>query len=361
MKVLQVIPNLEFGNAAKQLTLLAPALTASGVHCRIAVLSGNGPLANPLVAANIVPDFIGWKRWIDPQPFLRLKQLIKGFSPDVIHCWGRESIRALALIGGRNYGARVIGSCVGKPSNGLLGKLEIGPIRRMDRLVFQWQVDLEKWKSFLPAEKLCFIPPGVGQTNPSSVSNLLGSVVSVPKSARVILCVGPLEPSKGFKEAIWAFHIIGFLFLDLHLIILGDGPDRARLDRMAKPIFPERVIFLGGSSKPRAYMDHAEMVWIPSLEPRGFNVALEAIAAGKPVIVSRFPGLADIVGDGEAGILVAPGDKVGLARETRLLLDDPTRSRLLGEAGRRRAQERFSVESMAHAYLALYDSTSKSA
>jgi glycosyltransferase involved in cell wall biosynthesis len=83
------------------------------------------------------------------------------------------------------------------------------------------------------------------------------------------------------------------------------------------------------------------------------------MAAGKPVVASRVAGLMDIVSDLETGILVAPGDKVGLARQTRLLLDDPKRGQLLGEAGRHRAAKFFSVQSMTHAYISLYESVSK--
>jgi glycosyltransferase involved in cell wall biosynthesis len=71
-------------------------------------------------------------------------------------------------------------------------------------------------------------------------------------------------------------------------------------------------------------------------------------------VASRWPGLAEVIAEGETGVLVAPGDPAGLARETRGLLDDPERRRRLGEAGRRRAAERFSAEAMVRRYEALY-------
>ena len=95
---------------------------------------------------------------------------------------------------------------------------------------------------------------------------------------------------------------------------------------------------------------------MPSLKPRGFNVALEAMTAGKPVVASRLPGLTEIIEDAENGFLVQPGDKVNMAKKTRLILDDANRRRQMGEAGRRRAQERFSVDSLAQAYSRLYQS-----
>ena len=84
------------------------------------------------------------------------------------------------------------------------------------------------------------------------------------------------------------------------------------------------------------------------------------MAAGKPVIASRVIGLSDIVVEGATGGLMTPGDKVGLARQTRPLLEDAAKRLQLGEAGRRQAQEKFSVPAMARAYQDLYESLVKS-
>lgn len=361
MKVLHIIPNLEYRNAARQLTLLVPALVASGIECRVAVMSGIGPLTKPLQTADTVLEFLDWSRWLDLRPYWRLCKVMKDFCPEIIHCWGPESIRALALTGWRNHDAFVIGSGWGRPCNGYLGKWESRLYHRMDRLVVQWPREMDDWKTFVPPGKLCRIPPGIRFPEPQSSPGILVPQDKLPQEARMILCIGPLEASKGFKEAIWAFHILGFLFPDLHFVIIGEGPDRERLNRLAKNVFPGRLIFLGAQPDWSDVLTRAEVVWVPSLAPRGFNVALEAMAAGKPVVASRLDGLTDIIVDGKTGILVTPGDKVGIARQTRLLLDDPKRSHQLGEAGRRRISESFSVEALAHAYQSLYKSLSNSA
>jgi glycosyltransferase involved in cell wall biosynthesis len=360
MKVLHIIPNLDFENAAKQLTLLVPALNASGIQCRIAVLSGIGPFINRLQEANIPPDLLGWNRLFDIRPLLRLKELIKSFSPNVIHCWRVETVRFLALAGGRNNGALVMASFLGKHSRSFLGKLESKLLSRIDKVVFQWPREFEDWRSCLPLERMCLIHPGVAAAPPSLQIEIPDSIKSLPREARVILCVGPMEPSRGIKEAIWAFHILGNVFPDLHLMVIGEGSERQRLVRLASNILAERVIFAGSTLNLNVYLDRANVVWIPSLEARGLNVALEAMAAGKPIVASRLAGLTDIIGNDEAGLLVAPGDKVGLARTTRPLLDDPNKMLQLGEAGQRRVVERFSVSSMARAFHSIYQSALKS-
>jgi glycosyltransferase involved in cell wall biosynthesis len=96
------------------------------------------------------------------------------------------------------------------------------------------------------------------------------------------------------------------------------------------------------------------VVWVPSLAESGFNVALEAMALGRAVVASRLPGLAEIIGDGKSGLLANPGNKVDLARQTRLLLDEAGRRRQLGDAARRRVAEHFSSAALVRRYSELY-------
>jgi glycosyltransferase involved in cell wall biosynthesis len=358
MKVLHLIPDLEYGNAAKQLSLLAPALAASGVESRIVVMTGMGPLTEPLQSADINLQFLNWKRWIDFKPFGRLSRSIADYSPDIIHCWRRASVRCLALSGLTKR--KTLASCIGYPIRGIWGKLESRLLRRLDRIVFQWPSEPAIWKAHIPVERMCQIPPGSDSlVRPTGDSSSNGTE-SLPQQARLILCMGPLEPSKGFKEAIWAFHILAFLYEDLRLVVIGEGPDRVRMNRMAHSFHAERVLFLGARADFREVLARAEVVWVPSHVPRGFNVALDAMVAAKPVIASRVIGLSDIVVEGVTGGFMTPGDKVGLARQTRPLLEDAAKRIQLGEAGLRRVQEKFSVSSLARAFHQLYESMLKS-
>jgi glycosyltransferase involved in cell wall biosynthesis len=79
------------------------------------------------------------------------------------------------------------------------------------------------------------------------------------------------------------------------------------------------------------------------------------MAAGRPVVASRLPELTEIIVDGETGFLVPPGDKTALARQTRRLLEDADLARRLGEAGRRRAAECFSLARLIQQCSGLYE------
>jgi glycosyltransferase involved in cell wall biosynthesis len=170
-----------------------------------------------------------------------------------------------------------------------------------------------------------------------------------------VVGVGPLEPGKGFRDAVWALDILRGLYDDLHLVLLGRGPDEARLREFARVIHAAaRVHFAGPQPEVSNWLAAAELVWVPDRVEASLNAALEAMAAARPVVASRLPELAEAVDDGETGLLVPPGDKAALARQTRRLLDDPALRQRLGEAGRRRAAERFSAAGMVRRYAQLY-------
>jgi len=98
----------------------------------------------------------------------------------------------------------------------------------------------------------------------------------------------------------------------------------------------------------------AAVVACPS-HREGFGVVCaEAMAHGRPVVASAVGGLLDLVVDGETGLLVEPGDVRALRRALRRLLEDSELRRRLGEAGRRRARERFSWPSVTDRTLAAY-------
>ena len=171
----------------------------------------------------------------------------------------------------------------------------------------------------------------------------------------MLLGIGPIEPHKGFRDAVWALDILHYLYDDLRLALAGDGSDRLRVEEFARAIeVDKRVVFLGRRPDLAPWLQRAELVWIPSRTSGGVCAALEAMAAGRPVIATRLPELAEVVADGSVGCLVPPGDKTELSRQTRFLLNDADRRRAYGEAGRRRAAEHFSVEALVARCQELY-------
>jgi glycosyltransferase involved in cell wall biosynthesis len=204
----------------------------------------------------------------------------------------------------------------------------------------------------VPAERITVVSRAIKGCEPAPEP---AQVPGVHDGLRVLLGVGPLELHKGFREAVWAFDILHHLYPDVHLVLAGGGSDRPRVEQFARAIgVMPQVHFTGPCPSTAALLQRAEIAWVPSLRGGGACAALEAMAAGRPVVATRLPALGEVVVDGETGFLVAPDDKAALARQTRLLLDDEECRRRFGAAGRRRALEHFSVPRLAEACARLY-------
>jgi glycosyltransferase involved in cell wall biosynthesis len=130
------------------------------------------------------------------------------------------------------------------------------------------------------------------------------------------------------------------------------APDLGRLrDELG---LGERLRLLGFRADPEVVLDAADVVVVPSTRPDPFpNSALEALAAGRPVVASNAGGLPEMIDDEESGLLVAPGDPAALAAALRALADDPGRRERMGIAGAR-AAKRFSLDAMLDGIEAVY-------
>jgi glycosyltransferase involved in cell wall biosynthesis len=103
------------------------------------------------------------------------------------------------------------------------------------------------------------------------------------------------------------------------------------------------VQFLGARADADAVLRDADVVWLPTLANGGRQVALEAMALGKPVIASDVPCLREILQDGETGFLVPPGNVLQLARRTRTLFNDAGLRERIGMAAQDHVERHFSL------------------
>jgi glycosyltransferase involved in cell wall biosynthesis len=172
----------------------------------------------------------------------------------------------------------------------------------------------------------------------------------VPDGARVLLAVARLTDQKGIDIAIRA---LAELPDDTVLVVLGEGPERAALLRLARELGVDtRVFLLGRVPDVAAWLGRATVLVHPA-RWEGFGLGvLEAMLAGLPVVATNVSALPELVVDGETGVLVPPDDVPALVRAIEQALEHPE----FGAAGVRRARTDFSVARMADRTAALYDS-----
>lgn len=356
MKILQLLPTFGYSSAAHQLSLLALD-SASKLELQICVCDGLGPWAERFRQAGIPLHDLGWRRRVDLMPLWRLRRLIRRLQPQAVHVWGPRCLRALALAE-PGYLHRTI---VSHPIPSHLTKPRLGPLdrwllRRVAHVAARCEAEADLVRAAgVPAEHVAIIPPGVAAC-------LDSAPVTPPwpnPGMRTMVCFGPIERWKGFYHAIWAADFLNYAFPDTQMVIVGDGPDIPRLKWfLATGVYrPHRILFAGAVADPAPYLKAALVCWAPAETWAGMPAALEAQAAGCPVVAARTPLLASIIRDGETGYLATPGTKNELMRQTRrFLLDDGLRTRM-GDAARRRIQADFSAHVFTARYGALYAGT----
>ncbi len=202
----------------------------------------------------------------------------------------------------------------------------------------------------LPREHIQAIHDGVE----TDVFRPLPDVEFEPNS---VLFVGNSEDrNKGIRYLLQALrHLRGEV--PFHLTVVH-RPGSKGAPRLVQQLgLHGRVTFLERLSTDELVRQYnrAQVLVSPSLY-EGFGLpAAEAMACGTPVVTTTAGALSEIVEDGVSGMLVPPGDTEALAAAIRTLLEDPARCRAMGEAGARRARERFSWERTAEETIALYE------
>jgi glycosyltransferase involved in cell wall biosynthesis len=158
-----------------------------------------------------------------------------------------------------------------------------------------------------------------------------------------ITCVGRFSPSKGQAVLIRALAKLPS-GLDWQAVLIGDGPTRPAVERLAEELgIARRCRFLGNCPHDGvlAEMISAAINVVPSLaEAFGF-VAIESMALGLPMVASKTGGLAETIRDSIDGFLVPPGDAAAIAQKMGILLTDPELCQCMGAHGRERFLSEF--------------------
>ncbi len=173
----------------------------------------------------------------------------------------------------------------------------------------------------------------------------------------VVLSVGNLIPIKGHDVLIRAVASLAAEFPKLILEIVGDGPERSRLQSLAQQLqIAERVRFLGRQPRQQvaAAMRRCTVFALPSRYEGLGCVYLEAMSVGKPVIGCRGQGIAEIIRHGSNGFLVGPDNERELGLALGMLLRDENLRRNLGVAARDTILDRLTLEQQAESLTRVY-------
>lgn len=170
-----------------------------------------------------------------------------------------------------------------------------------------------------------------------------------------ILTVANLRSEKAHEVLMAAAAELRPRYPHLQFLIAGDGPRAAELRTMATTLgVAAQVTFLGHREDVPALLASADAFVLPSRSEAFPNGAIEAMAAGLPVVASRVGGLVDLIDDGRTGLLVDPDDPKALAAAIESLVISPARAGVLGISARDEVARRYSFDRMVRGFEDLY-------
>jgi L-malate glycosyltransferase len=179
-----------------------------------------------------------------------------------------------------------------------------------------------------------------------------------PPSGRpvtTIVTVANLRPEKAHEVLLQAAARLTPRYPHLQFTIVGDGPRADELRTLAETLgVATHVSFLGHREDVPALLASADAFVLPSRSEAFPNGAIEAMAAGLPVVASRVGGLLDLIEDGRTGMLVQPDNPAALAEALESLILSPARAAMVGSAARDEVTRRYSFERMVRGFEDLY-------
>jgi glycosyltransferase involved in cell wall biosynthesis len=172
----------------------------------------------------------------------------------------------------------------------------------------------------------------------------------------VIIQVARLDPLKDHVTAVRAFQRVHQQLPQARFLIVGEGTERAAIEAEVAELKLEPYVRFAGLRKdvPRL-LAASDLLWLTSVSEGIPLTLIEGMAAGLPVVSSDVGGVSEVVVAGKTGLVAPAGNNAELAQAAVALLCDPELRRRLASAGRKRAFERFSEDTMVESYASLYE------
>jgi L-malate glycosyltransferase len=302
-------------------------------------------------------------------PFLslvrQLKRVIDDVKPDIIHTHRYKEILLGAMLSGRRAPRHIVTIHGYEPPARLLVRWRaflgnsfcIGAaLLRGARFIVV--ADHLRKTFMIPRSRCVTINNGIQ----IPVPEVVGPEPHCPDNSKaaVIGWVGRMVPVKGLSTLLEAVAEMTWTPSPT-LLLIGDGPERVSLERLAKVLgISERVRFQGFVENAWPFYNQMDLFALPS-HHEGIPMALlEALGSGLPVVASSVGGIPRVIGAGGIGVLIDSRSPTVWANVLTDLLKDRSKMRAIGERARSHIQTNFSVEAMARRYMAMYESMSAS-
>ena len=349
---IHIIGSAKLGGAESFFMRLVIALNASG-HKALAVSRPQSLVANA-IGKQAPQAHVTMKNQLDLVSRHRISQLIRREQPAIVQTYMTRATILTHL----------------KPDRGVCHIARLGGYYKVKRFAHAhaWIGNTRGICDYLireglPARRVFyignFVPP-VQHPDPAQRQQLRHAL-GIPDDAWILTAAGRFVHKKGFDTLLAAWENLAGQSAGrpLHLILIGDGPERQTLQQQAAKLkHADRIHWPGWQTDPGPWLSLADLHICPSRhEPLG-NVILEGWAWGKPVISTNTAGGQELIQSGKNGVLIPVEDASAMATAIRDCLENENLRTQLATAGQHTAAKQFSQEKILGDYLALYQQLS---
>jgi len=370
--ILFVIDNLTFGGGERVFSQVIRGLNKERFGVFVASSPG-GKFEKKLTEVGMKIEPIDMTSRYNLGTISQLKRIIKTKDVQIVHSQGARA-DFFARIAARIANAPITISSMAM----LVEGYDVGILRKnlyvlIDRWTERWvdkfivlsealrQALIERHK--IPEEKVVKIYNGIelDEYNPG-LKEARSEKLEVRRGFRlendvpVIGAIGRLVWQKGFEYLIRAIPKVTEVFPETRFLIVGEGPLKDKLKVKGEKLkVADSIIFTGFRSDIKQILTSIDLLVMPSLLEGLPMALLEGMAMAKPIVATKIEGITEVLEDGKTGLLVPPKNTDALAGAIIQILNNKTKSNLLGQNARKMVEEKFSVEKMVEQIEWLYE------
>jgi glycosyltransferase involved in cell wall biosynthesis len=347
--IIFLITDLKYGGTPRSVQALALGLRDGGHQVRVVSLFDGGEIADELRAAGVPVSGLGVERHPVGAAW-NFFRLLRRERPLILHTFLFHA-NLLGRVLGRLAGVPVViaSERSAEPSK---SSARVWMDHMTWRLATIWTANAEAvavvlgQRESIDRRRIVVIPTAVDTDRffPHPADPEVRSRLGAARHDTLLISVGRLDKLKGHSTLIEAFALLAAKRSNLRLAMVGEGAERRALEsQVAANHLDERVRFVGAVADVVPYLRAADLFVLASNTEGMPGAILEAMAVALPVVATAVGGTPEVVLDGETGALVPPHDPAHFAAAIDRILDDPDSALQMGERGRLRVVERFSI------------------
>ncbi|MHC4190259.1 MAG: glycosyltransferase [Planctomycetota bacterium] len=353
MKIVHINSEFSWGGGEAQTYYLVKGLENRGIE-NILIAQPNSALAEKVKEGQIKLIEIYMKGEWDIVAVLKLRKILKKIKPDVLHLHTSHA-HTLGLLAGKLAKAKKIVATrrMDFPIGGFFSRLKYN---KVDKIVGISEIIKEILvRGGVKEEKITVIYSAADRA-PVTEKSDLQERLGLKRDYRILGTVASLVERKGHRYLFEATVKVKEEFPQIKLLVVGEGPLKKDLKKLAEKLSSENEIIFTGFRKDIPEILSILDVFVSASLKEGLGVSLlEAANYGLPIVATNAGGIPEVVEDGVTGFLVPPKDSEALAEKIIYLLSHPKEARKMGENGKERVRKNFSVEQMVNSYTKLYE------